>query len=45
VSRTRPDILRRKPTTPRVEPKRRQAESDPVAVALDAIAWRGTYPF
>jgi hypothetical protein len=45
VSRTRPDIPRRKPTAPRIEPSSRQADSDPVASALDTIAWRGIRPF
>jgi hypothetical protein len=45
VSRTRPDIPRRKQNAPRVEPTSRQAEADPVAVALDAAAWRRIHPF
>ena len=45
MSRTRPDIPRRKQIAPRLEPTSRQAESDPVAVALDAIASRGFRPF
>jgi hypothetical protein len=45
VSRTNPDIPRRKPTTPRLEPTSRRAESDPVAAALEDSAWRRIHPF
>jgi hypothetical protein len=45
VSRTRPDIPRRKQFAPRVEPTVRQSETDPVAAALEASVWRRIHPF
>ncbi|MFL5757395.1 MAG: hypothetical protein ACJ77N_14005 [Chloroflexota bacterium] len=45
MSRTRPNIPRRKQNAPRVEPTSRQAEADPVAAARDAAAWRLIHPF